>query len=718
MKISKIVSISVLVLFSTLILSAQTKDWKETFINPPGKYKPAPFMDLGKLTTKDIYKRVNDAKKSGLGGFTPCPKDKTEPKFLSADFFDRYLDILKAAKSNGMQIVVYDDINFPSGTAGNQMKTLFPNDLRKELIKTEIFINRARKFTINLPILPDSKIMAVVAMNQVNQDRVNLSEFIVNNKLEWKVPDGTWKIMIFSCITETFKGNLVDFMDVNAVKNFMTLTYDKYKEKYGSYFGNTIYQTFFDDVGNHAVNQAWTLKFNSKFKAKYGFEPDLYYPALWEDIGPETSAARVSMFGLRAELLAEGYPKIVAEWATANKILASGHNIGNYDIQPAYCYDAMKFYNHQQVPSIDYTHFYTRGREGFKMTSSAADVYDKPVVSAEVYAAMKNVDSVLRYRAVMELFTRGINFIIPARNTDAPYNNFVGRSCFMLQGGRRVSEIAILYPITSLQAFFNFNNTTSTKNTAFVSKETDYQEIGNLLTQKIHRDFTFIHPDNWVSDQCKLNGAEIHLSNMENNQNYRLFIMPGGKVISLDVLKKIKDYYDNGGNVIATTLLPSQSAEFGKDAEIRSMIKNMFDIDPTDSLATVKTVTKANEKGGKLAFIPEPDENSLSVAIKEMEIDADIYFESIRNLTPENTEVSYIHKIKNNKNFWYIVNSSETPIKTFIELRGKLNPEFWFPESGKMVAVTNATFEKRGDQVYTRFLLELPEVKSVFVVEK
>ena len=37
------------------------------------------------------------------------------------------------------------------------------------------------------------------------------------------------------------------------------------------------------------------------------------------------------------------------------------------------------------------------------------------------------------------------------------YSDFVARSCYMLQGGRRVSKIALLCPITSLQGHHKFD---------------------------------------------------------------------------------------------------------------------------------------------------------------------------------------------------------------------------------------------------------------------
>lgn len=528
-------------------------------------------------------------------------------------------------------------------------------------------------------------------------------------------------------------------MSPTSVAKYLPLTYGKYEKQFKGYFGNTIKQIFYDDVGYVAKERGWTPAFNQKFKERYGTDPDLYYPALYEDIGPETAAARVALFDTRAELLAEGYPRLVNEWSEKNGLLSSGHPPGNYQIQPTDTnLDVFKFYRHAQVPLLDYIFYHTHGRDGFKLISSAADVYDRPVVAAEMNGAFleDKFDTLMLFRTAMDVFTRGVNFLIPHGmwydyrpeavrippliSSYSPktgpalssYSNFVARSCFLLQGGRRVSDIAILNPIASLQAYFKFNSGKKPWGT-YAPPETDYLAVGDLLTRQLHRDFTFIHPETWTGDQCKLSRNAIELCNTVNTQSFRVLILPGGKVISLAALKKIKAWVDQGGKLIATSMLPSQSAEFGKDQEVAALVQEMFGNNPS----ATTTVTK-NAKGGQLVFIPKPDVANLSDAFNKMGISADLIFESLPVLNDNKTEVSYIHKIKDNKNIFYIANSSDTPIKTFVELRGKLNTEFWNPETGKIVPITDAVFVKHGNQHYTRFQLDLAAVKSVFVVEK
>lgn len=147
---------------------------------------------------------------------------------------------------------------------------------------------------------------------------------------------------------------VVDLLDSLSMSKFMTLTYDKYEERFKNYFGNLINYSFFDDVGFFRAERTWTPAFNEKFKQLYGYSPALLYPALWENIGPETESARVALFNTRAELLAEGFPKTVARWADKNGLKSTGHPPGNYNPMPVDMNaDIFKYYRYTQMPLMD-----------------------------------------------------------------------------------------------------------------------------------------------------------------------------------------------------------------------------------------------------------------------------------------------------------------------------------------------------------------------------
>ena len=219
----------------------------------------------------------------------------------------------------------------------------------------------------------------------------------------------------------------------------------------------------FDDVSYVSMERTWTPAITGLFESRYGRPAALYYPALFYDIGPETAAARVAFYGLRAELMAEGYPRQVAQWCASHGLSSIGHPPGNYCTNPTDMHgDILKFYRHTQIPLTDYIFYYGHGRDGFKQVGSAADLYDRPLVGAELCGAFDAaMASLMLYRVTLDLFARGVNYLVPHgmwydpapehvripplispyNPTLAPalkrYSDFAARSCAMLQGGRR-----------------------------------------------------------------------------------------------------------------------------------------------------------------------------------------------------------------------------------------------------------------------------------------
>ena len=222
-----------------------------------------------------------------------------------------------------------------------------------------------------------------------------------------------------------------------------------------------------------------TPAFYEKLTELYAVDPAMSFPALWEDIGPDTASARIALFNTRAELLAEGFSKVVTDWCNKYGLESMGHPPGNYEIQPVDMNaDIFKFYRHQHIPLMDMIFYHGHGREGYKLISSAANSDDKGVVAAEIYGAsgmgiggdigkVKFNNKVL-YQCAMELFSRGVNFLIPHGmwlnpKSDAVripplisaysqeigpelphYNGGAGRWSLLMQGGKRIADLDVL----------------------------------------------------------------------------------------------------------------------------------------------------------------------------------------------------------------------------------------------------------------------------------
>ncbi|WP_162633064.1 glycosyl hydrolase [Echinicola strongylocentroti] len=720
------------------------------FVNPPGHFKPMPFWHInGELTTEGIRKQMKDAKEAGFSGVSLLPlaekspsKPGTSPKFLSEEYFERYQDMIDIAEELEMEIILYDDNDFPSGMAGGKMEEKYPDHTMKRLDKIEYKVKGPALFTDSIPGI---QLMAAVATNERTDERIEISSFVKDGLLQWHVPEGNWEIMLFPLMKDSFhkKYLCMDFMDTTAVRHMINETYEKYKERFGQYFGNTIKTTFFDDVGFWRHPRNWTASFNQKFEELNGYDPRPYYPALWEDIGPETAAVRNAFFRTRAELLAEGFPKLVGQWNEANGLSSTGHPPGNYDPTPIDMNaDIFKFYRYTQIPLTDAIIGYQFGQNGHKLISSAADYYDRPLVATEIYGAYKedSFDSLMLYRAMMDLFARGVNMVIPHGMWYDPekvyipplvspyseklapalpaYSSYVGRTSMLLRGGRRVSDIAVLYPFEGLAAWFRFDNPDNIRQGFYVAPETDYQTVSGWLTNDIRRDFTFVHPELFLDEKYGIEEGNIHLNNSENHQAYHTLMLTGSKVITYATLQKVKQFYDNGGTLIATTMLPFKSATIGNDEKVITLVKEIFGIDPTQQGELSQTVESQNGAGGKAIFIPQPDASKLEAVLDKHSEAADVVFESNPTLKTDIGKFNYIHKIKDGRHIYFFTNSSDETIATEVLLRGKLKPSKWDPHSGEIKKEIPFNYVEKNGQVYTRIELDLGGVRSLFMVSE
>ncbi|MEI7935430.1 MAG: glycosyl hydrolase [Verrucomicrobiota bacterium] len=732
-----------------------------SFQHPPAALRPMPLLWLnGTLTPTEIQSQLQGARdQSGFGGVAPLPLEgrygHTLPKYLTDDYFARYGDILNTARELGMEVILYDDEGFPSGSAGGRMMKLFPDDTLKRLDKVEEEVQGPTNYSRDLPA---GALMGVVAMNPQTWQRIDLTTNVSASHLTWQAPAGAWKVMLFTCVAT---GNqLVDFMSPEAVDKLITLTYGEYFKRFPEHFGSTIHRNFFDDVGFHGKARPWTTAFNEKFQKQYGVSPVPLYPALWRDIGPDTEAARVALFAFRAELLAEGYPGRVGAWCRAHGIQSEGHPPGNYDPCPVdiHC-DTLKFYRHVDIPLMDAIFYHGHGRPGFKLISSAATMYDRPLVAAEEYGAYaeKDFDSVMLYRTGLELFARGVNRVIPHGQWLDPehvrppplishlsakllpslrgYSEWSARCSLMLQGGRPVVDIAMLYPIAAMEAYYNFN--LPERNWGFnVPPDCDYQRVSDKLTCHVRRDFTFLHPDA-LAAQCTRQGATLRLNNATNWQEYQAIIIPGGKVIPWESLKIIKDFYDHGGKVIATTRLPEKSAEFGHDADVQSDIAEMFGsvpayvapskppgkpdqkgqgvVLPETEYAATPFQTRTNGNGGKAYFAAQPTVAALQAMLDNALPVPDVAFDESLRVSSGDGALSYLHKQKDGREIYFFANSSDDAVDTFVRLRGNLTPQFWNPHTGEMTPAKVTHVQEHG-QAITRLHLKLAPVTSLFVI--
>jgi len=839
---------------------------RQDFAHPPLCWQSRPLWFWnGPLTPERTREQLEGCKARGYYGVGILPSPRMTPGFMTPEFLAHYKTAVEEAARLGMKMCLYDEYWFPSGSAGGLLAKKYPEALSKRLDMLAVEVTGPKK--VEQPI-PAGTFMGAVAMNLTTKQRENITGQVKEGKLVWDAPTGDWKVMLFTCVRDGGKG-LVDYLSPEAVQKFIELTYQAYYDTFPTHFGTTIDSAFYDEPAMYHAQggRAWTDSFNEKFTQKFGSDPVVLYPALWFDIGPETAAARNALFGFRAELFSAGFPKTINDWCRAHRVQLTGHVDQEELINPVIgqAGDLIKAFKYQDIPAIDQVFEYGRASRAYKVVSSAAYNYDRPLVLTECYGGIQNMPVANLYKEAMDQFAKGINVMVPhavwydqAKIVFQPdlspssatygeplvaYNQYIGRLQRLLQTGRHVADIGVLYPIATLQAGSWFGPGNPYQGCVEIP-EADYMRVGELLALHVRRDFTFIHPE-ILDEKCTVAGAEIRLENKVNAEQYKVFVIPGSRVIHWSSLKKIKAFYDNGGQVIATTRLPEASAEFGKDKEVRDAIAAMFgsedgenpgavrvtassawagggfapgsatDGDPqsrwnaadgdknpqwlevdfggaktfsktvvreafgrtrayriqawdgtqwkacskgghlgaekTDSfepmtaskvrlcldaiasdsasicefevldaqgrnLACVCEASrcKTNAKGGKAIFLPSPQAGSLKAALDDALTVYDVAFE--QDFASRNGNLSYIHKVIDGRQVYFVGNSSDDAVDMHLKLRGKLKLEQWDPHTGVISACETEAISVQGVEV-TRVRLKLAPVRSLFFVE-
>jgi putative intracellular protease/amidase len=754
------------------------------FKTPPAEYRGRAMWgyDLSTVTEAQIVSGVQEMAKQRFGGFfvsvnggngrnlDPAYIQQASPHFrftnhgieyLSDEFFRLYRLAVEEAKKNGLSFVLYDDYEYPTGTVGGQLYMKYPQHMAKRLDMVEKDV--AGPATVSLAI-PEGTYVGAVLMNRDTHERTDVSgQKTQDNRIECEVPKGNWKLMVFYLNTRAVlkirNPGLVDCLDEDAMNVFLSLSYEKFYAHLKQYFGSVIKMSFFDEPTLHWLDgRTWTPSFNKNFEKKYGYSPLKNYPALWYDIGPETAAARNALFGFRAQLFADNFVGKIARWCKDHGIRSTGHLDQEEAANPVPINgDLMKVFEHQDIPGHDDIFFLGRSNRGYKVVTSAAFNYDKPVVMAETYAAYTKLDDRTAFQTAMDQYAMGINLQIPSVGINqvkdvVALNDYVGRLSYLLQHGRHVADVAVLYPIAALQACYSFAGGQVPENAkpetdrsvtdlakamgpaweyayngGVPPPEIDYMDVGEILYRALRVDYTYLHPE-VLENRCVIGEGKLILHNSENHEEYSVLIVPGGNTLSFAAARKIGEFYQKGGTVIATSRLPYLSAEFGRDHEVQKTISEIFGI-PADAVMSgdIKIERSAgylvhrNPAGGRAFFLPKAAPDLLKTVLKQALPIRDVEFREEMGPLEKGRAyagaLTYIHKVKNGRDIYFFANSSEKQVDTHVVLRGRKTLTIWNPHTGEKERAT-LMHAKAGGTDVTTVRLVLPPVASRFYIQE
>ena len=337
----------------------QQKLSDELFKSPGKEYRAAPFWAWNsKLEAEELCRQIDTFREMGLGGFHMHVRTGLENKYLSDEFMGLVRSCVDHAKRCDMLAWLYDEDRWPSGAAGGIVTT------DRKYRERYICFTANENYT---PAADDFKLLATFDI-RLGEDKGLASYKKLADGEEalgarWQVwcevsPDQPW-----------YNGQgALDVLSPAAVKKFIEVTHDRYKETVGDEFGKTVPAIFTDEPhfyfketlpfadSKKDVRLPWTENFAEIFEEKYGYSIiDKLPELLWDLAGGEVSVARYHYHDLTTELYVEAFCDQCGDWCEENGIAFTGHMMreSTLELQTSALGEAMRCYRNFHIPGID-----------------------------------------------------------------------------------------------------------------------------------------------------------------------------------------------------------------------------------------------------------------------------------------------------------------------------------------------------------------------------
>jgi len=733
MKISKVLLI-VFVLIGSRVHTAfsQLDELKEGFIDPPGAYSMLPFWSWnGTLERDRLLWQLEQMKEKGIDGAFMHARvgiNKGGTPYFSEGWWNAVDVVIDFAAKNNFNAYLYDEDKWPSGSAGgrtlkrnpdafvkkglqyNTMEITGPNSIQIDQEGTVIGIYTAR-LTGEKTIDPST----ITDITHLNHDA-------------WQAPVGNWAIISFTQFNDP--GQQIDYLDKDAVQEFIVITHEEYYRRYGKYFGNIIPGVFFDEIYASLKQKnslVWTDDFLEQFQKIKGYALRDKLPLLVFDGGETTNELNNDYFDVFTQLYLNAWFKPYHDWCEQHGIWVTGHTEEGYENYLTQG-DYFKTMGQLQVPGSDNEHY----RYGFprfiswrkpKQISSIAHIYGRERVMVEAMGGGGYVIPPEDYRSGFAMLgAYGINMFIPhlfhydfetpITKTDYPaswfYRNpywkyfkpladYSKRISYMGSQGVHVCKVAMLYPLTSKWA------------DGYSPKYDDkvYDELQGLLL-KHYYDFDLIDPTSLKASNTSVKGLTIQ------DETYQLLILPNLDAVDLASTEKITEFVAKGGVVLSVAKIPSFSPEGREEASlVHKEMYDLFQIDPAKIYHRMFNMDRDKKHYYNVREYPSGGKAIFTQFLWEVPtilnrfLGPDLQVES-------NTDAGlrFNHRKVGDIHYYLVVNESKTNGTFKVTIKGTGIPEHWDPENGEINQIQNYTW-KEGK---TELILHLDPLAAAYIV--
>ncbi len=354
----------------------------ENFKQPGADYGPAMmWFWIGEITKEGITFQLEKFREKKITNFFIHAAYGFMQHYMSDEHMELIKHVVAEAKRLGMYYWIYDEYEYPSGTAGGLLLKKYPECRQKEIHVEERFLkNPGQRVTM----YRHGKFIGAQMIQEKNGKlyvRDIADECI-------KTEDGEYTEIVYlyneantegralfyfeeimleilpsacGCLSSEGTGGYVDMLSYDAVGKYIELTHERYKEVIGDEFGKTVRGVFTDEPTtlrhfDGTYVGPWSDTFPAEFEKDHGYSILPYLYCFWHFPvhSPEEIKAIHDYRYTIKRLYHKNFGEQIHEWCKKNNLLFTGH-FGGEEILTGHVAqgDMLEHLTYLDVPGLD-----------------------------------------------------------------------------------------------------------------------------------------------------------------------------------------------------------------------------------------------------------------------------------------------------------------------------------------------------------------------------
>ena len=474
--------------------------------NPPREFRPVSFWFLNHfLEEGELRRQIAEQDEKGFGGVMCHARDGLRTAYLEQEWEDALRVIVDECEKRGMHVWLYDENHYPSGNAGGKIPKRFPGRTMLSLVpvmEREVGVGERCQVSGFGVQERDVAPKYLIATGTTTGRAVNLLPLACNGRLDWT--NGLSEpVVVLGLAERGYETNPVnhsdfsfypDYLDEEVCRGFIEETHEWYAQRFGDKFGTVIRGIFTDNAcahfGHIRRSVPWGRGLGYRFTQTTGLAIEDVLPKLLHPL-PGYREARLRFWRFFGDEFIRTFVGAINDWCKARRLSSTGHycledGMGEHVRQIGSYFDVMRNQNLNAVDQIGTPNPQASlwGVEGgepltacIRNTASAALFYGSPRVMCESFGCcggwgfdlheMRRIGGHLAALGVDLFVPHGLYYSIagtrkyecipdhlhnPMWKYYREWSDYVARLSMLTAGSDSLAEIAVLYPVTTLQA--------------------------------------------------------------------------------------------------------------------------------------------------------------------------------------------------------------------------------------------------------------------------